>query len=300
MNEFKQMLEGRMKELKQIVIKMENAIKNSPDTTVHIANSRKNPQFYFNNNGKRTYANQKDQMLVTQLCQKDYNQRILAKAKQELKELERLYKNYDNKTYESVYEKLHPVRQQLINPIWLPDEEFVKQWEAVAYTPKGFSPESPEFYTDKGERVRSKSEILIANALKKHHVPYRFEYPYQFEPYGPIFHPDFTVLNVRTRKEYIWEHSHTAYEVFEADHMLTHILKNDLWKDKKPGDKIPVCPKASQLAIVSCGGSQGGHGYFMGPVTQGNVTDCKVELPKNWDNLLLDAEIDLGPIPATN
>ena len=237
MNEFKQMLEGRMKELKQIVIKMENAIKNSPDTTVHIANSRKNPQFYFNNNGKRTYANQKDQMLVTQLCQKDYNQRILAKAKQELKELERLYKNYDNKTYESVYEKLHPVRQQLINPIWLPDEEFVKQWEAVAYTPKGFSPESPEFYTDKGERVRSKSEILIANALKKHHVPYRFEYPYQFEPYGPIFHPDFTVLNVRTRKEYIWEHLGKMDDEGYQDYTMNRIIsfeKNGIL----PGDRL--------------------------------------------------------------
>ena len=42
-------------------------------------------------------------------------------------------------------------------------EEFVKQWEAVSYVPKGFEPNYPEYYTDKGERVRSKSEILIAN-----------------------------------------------------------------------------------------------------------------------------------------
>ena len=237
MKELKQSLESRIVELKQIIKAMEKTLKNATDTTVHICNSRKNPQFYIHQDGKRIYANEKDQKLVKQLCQKDYNQKILAKAIQELKELEKLYKEYDNKTYESVYENLHPVRQKLITPIWLPDDKFVKQWEAVSYIPKGFDPKFPEFYTDKCERVRSKSEILIANALKKHHIPYRFEYPYQFEPYGPTLHPDFTVLNVRTRKEYIWEHLGKMDDEGYQEYTMNRIIsfeKNGIL----PGDRL--------------------------------------------------------------
>ena len=180
MQELKDLLEKRIYHLKEIIRKEEKSLKKMPEGSVQITGTGKKTMFYFNNDGNRTYANQKDQKLVRQLCQKDYNQKILAKAK--------------------------PVRQELISPIWLPDNEFVKQWEAVSYIPKGFDPDYPEYYTDKGERVRSKSEILIANALQKHHIPYRYEYPYQFESYGPLLHPDFTVLNIRTRKELIWEH----------------------------------------------------------------------------------------------
>lgn len=218
------MLEKRIRELKQIVSVKEKALKNVPDGTVHVFNSRKKPQFYFNEPDKRRYANEKDQKLVRQLCQKDYDQRILDKAADELKALEKLYKNYETKTYESVYEDLHPVRKQLVTPIWLPDNEFVKQWEEVQYTPKGFAPDYPEYYTDKGERVRSKSEILIANALQKHQIPYRFEYPYQLDPYGPIIHPDFTVLNVRTRKEMLWEHMGKMDDESYRDHALNRII----------------------------------------------------------------------------
>lgn len=237
MQELKDLLEKRIYHLKEIIRKEEKSLKKMPEGSVQITGTGKKTMFYFNNDGNRTYANQKDQKLVRQLCQKDYNQKILAKAKQELKELEKLYKNYDNKTYESVYENLHPVRQELISPIWLPDNEFVKQWEAVSYIPKGFDPDYPEYYTDKGERVRSKSEILIANALQKHHIPYRYEYPYQFESYGPLLHPDFTVLNIRTRKELIWEHMGKMDNEEYSEYALNRILNYEKY-GIFPGDNL--------------------------------------------------------------
>ena len=62
-----------------------------------------------------------------------------------------------------------------------------------------------EYYSDNGLRVRSKSEILIANALDKYCIPFRYEYPLMLKKSG-VVRPDFTCLNIRTRKEYIWEH----------------------------------------------------------------------------------------------
>lgn len=237
MSQFKEVLAKRMYELKQIIQKEEIRLKKIPSGSVQVTGTSKKVMFYINQEGKRKYANEKDKKLVQQLCQKDYDQRILNKAQKELKELEKLYKNYDDKTYESVYPNLHPVRQSLITPIWLPDNEYIKQWEAVKYTPKGFDPNDPEYYTDKGERVRSKSEILIANALKKHHIPYRFEYPYQFDPYGPVKHPDFTVLSIRERKEYIWEHMGKMDDEGYRDYALNRIVdfeKHGIF----PGDRL--------------------------------------------------------------
>lgn len=235
--QFQAVLEKRIFELKQIIQKEEKRLKKIPEGSVQVTGTEKKVMFYINQEGKRRYARERDQKLVQQLCQKDYDQKILAKAQKELKELEKLYKNYDDKTYESVYEKIHPARQQLINSIWLPDDEYVKQWEAVKYTPKGFSPNDPEFYTDKGERVRSKSEILIANALKKHHIPYRYEYPYQFHTYEPIKHPDFTVLNVRTRKEYLWEHMGKMDGEGYRDYALNRIIDYEM-NGIFPGDRL--------------------------------------------------------------
>ena len=67
------------------------------------------------------------------------------------------------------------------------------------------TPDCAEYYTDNGERVRSKSEIIIANKLYRYNIPYRYEYPLQLQS-DIITHPDFTCLNVKTRQEYIWEH----------------------------------------------------------------------------------------------
>ena len=70
----------------------------------------------------------------------------------------------------------------------------------------GFDENDAEFYTSKGERVRSKSEILIAEALIRNNIPYRYEYPIHNEVGKPIGVPDFNCLNVRQRKDYYWEH----------------------------------------------------------------------------------------------
>ena len=82
---------------------------------------------------------------------------------------------------------------------------FTADWKSLEYTSLGFSPDYAEYYTDNGERVRSKSEIIIANKLYRYNIPYRYECPLQLQS-GVITHPDFTCLNVSTRQEYIWEH----------------------------------------------------------------------------------------------
>ena len=84
------------------------------------------------------------------------------------------------------------------------DEIFVKEWESVSYESSEFMKDF-EFYSGKGIKVRSKSELIIANALEQCGVPYRYEYPLYLKGIGTVY-PDFTCLNISKRKEIVWEH----------------------------------------------------------------------------------------------
>ena len=62
----------------------------------------------------------------------------------------------------------------------------------------------PEYYTRKGLRVRSKSEVIIADILDELYVPFLYEKPLKLKT--GIVHPDFTLLNIKERREVYWEH----------------------------------------------------------------------------------------------
>lgn len=75
-------------------------------------------------------------------------------------------------------------------------------WEAVTYKGLEFDAEDKtEFYTKRGERVRSKSEILIANTLNDNNIPYRYECPVEVD-IGKKLYPDYVVHNMWKFNEY--------------------------------------------------------------------------------------------------
>ena len=59
--------------------------------------------------------------------------------------------------------------------------------------------------TLKGELVKSYGEMDIANYLYQEGIPYRYEWPVKMWN-GRVVYPDFLVLNVRERREIIYEH----------------------------------------------------------------------------------------------
>lgn len=87
-----------------------------------------------------------------------------------------------------------------------------------------FKEDAPEYYSDKGERMRSKSEIIIANILNKNGIPYRYECPIKLKS-GETYYPDFMVLNVRERKEMYWEHLGLMGDYDYRERNLAKILK---------------------------------------------------------------------------
>ena len=155
-------------------------ITDAPDGFLRIS-KRLNKYQYFRIRNKGdtigTYLPRKDHDTAVRLAQKDYDTRLLAELEKQLKAIEHFLSSYNPDAAAQVYAKLSEPRKVLVDKGFLTDEEFVAQWQAVPYQRLGFRKDDPEYYTQRGERVRSKSEILIADALYRHNIPYRYEYP---------------------------------------------------------------------------------------------------------------------------
>ena len=200
-------LENISKEIEKHISKTCKRLEKAPEGTLRVSKTHGKSQFYIKtelyHHGK--YLAKKDHSLAGRLAQKDYDNKLLKALEDQKKAIDRFLKDYDPDAAEQVYEKLSEQRKALVTPEFLSDGEFIEEWQNVTYTRLGFKDTDPEFYTAKGERVRSKSEILIADSLFRHGVPYLCEYPVYDN--GVIFAaPDFKCLNVRLRKEYYWEH----------------------------------------------------------------------------------------------
>lgn len=259
MHETKHLLDARKQELLKIKSEKEKALLSVPQGTLRICHNNNRTQLYHRTDPKDvsgTYIKEKEIELAQKLAQKDYDEKVLKAVQKEIKAIDKYSSSCPERFAEEIYLNLHKERQKLIHPIKESDEEYVKKWESVRYSGKEFYIGTPELFTMKGERVRSKSEVIIADALNRAGIPYRYEYPIRLKGRG-IVYPDFTVLNIQKRKEILWEHlgrmddleyaerairKITAYEntgIFSGEHLiLTYETKN-----------IPLNQKTIQLMI---------------------------------------------------
>ena len=119
-----------------------------------------------------------------------------------LKRLKRL------KSAQQLAKQFHPAIQAVLNTVQpqvktMDDDSYAIKWQNALYRRK-YIEKDLAIQTIKGDYVRSKTEELIADRLYVNGIPYRYEAEFEFE--HETVHPDFTILNKRTRKEYIWEH----------------------------------------------------------------------------------------------
>ena len=86
-------------------------------------------------------------------------------------------------------------------------------------------------------RVRSKSEIIIANMLKTLNIPYKYECPLKIG--NILLYPDFTILDVKGRRERYLEHFGMMGDLDYVNNMMLKIStyeKNNIFI----GDKL-IC-----------------------------------------------------------
>lgn len=162
-------------------------------------------QYYRYNGKEKKYVPLKEIENVREIVQREYDTKILHASKTEYKSISKLLSIYDKITLDEIYESMPKGKRVLVNPIILPEEEYIKQWKEETYPPLEFRENAPEYYSSKGERMRSKSEVIIGNLLDRLHIEYKYEKPLRLKRLG-IVHPDFTILDTKNRREIYWEH----------------------------------------------------------------------------------------------
>ena len=171
-------------------------------------NGRVNFYQYFDAKTPQKYLNKSQAPLISALAQKKYDLQafnVIKSRKEVLDQCITKLKNADQKyNLAKIYEDFPQELKHLITPIPTYDEAYARRWQAVIHEKPNIKIK-PTFKTKRGEFVRSKSELIIADKLYEANIPYHYEAALEVNN-RIISYPDFLVLNVRTKKEYFWEH----------------------------------------------------------------------------------------------
>jgi hypothetical protein len=220
-------LKEGINELKSIIIGAERRLENVPKGYLRISKKKNKVEYYYKNdeeeitteNGR--YMKKSERDLAKNIAQRDYDISILKKANERLKAIEIFLDKYKKTNLKEIYSRMHQCRRELIQAVAISDEEFVRQWQDVEYKGKDFVDNEQEILTERGERVRSKSEKIIADKLFWLGIPYRYEFPIMLEGNIKIY-PDFTILRMPMREEVYLEHFGM---MDDADYVNTSVYK---------------------------------------------------------------------------
>lgn len=206
MSEHFNMLEKRRDYLQSMLAEKRAFVEAYPAGRLRTTTYKGNTSYYVvDDQGARQYLSRKDMKTIKGLAQKNYDIRVIKQAEKEIMLLDEMI-GFRGQSVEDVYGGLPPVRRELVTPVRLPDDEYIRRWlESKKCEPMGFAENDPVILTTEGYRVRSKSEQLWADTMERLGVPHYFEPRLYLKGKGWV-RPDFVGLNVRLRKEIWIEH----------------------------------------------------------------------------------------------
>lgn len=198
-------LEAELRKNRMRLERLRNEYNRLPEGDIFIVNKGKQCSYYFYKD-KKTRSLRKNDEMTGKLIRK----RVLANTITALsiycatlenadcqfrKALEKTGKGRAVKTLARIGEL--PDRDRYI----LSPGEYA--WKYEDYPKNGYRREMLRYKTEKGIRVRSKSEKLIGDKLEKHGIVYRYEARLTID--GQDLYPDFMIMS-RDGKIVVWEH----------------------------------------------------------------------------------------------
>ena len=192
MNDRKLYYQKKVQELQELISQIERNQSDRIAGKLRISTTEGRTRYYQHfpkEDGKEKasrYLKAEDMDIARQLAQQEYEEQLLR----------------------DLFQNLHEARKLLVSPLVDDDETYVAKWLDRQYSPGTFAEDAPHLYTSSGVRVRSKSEIIIADTYSRLKIPSLYENPIKLRSDGRFItvRPDFTLLNVRTREQFLHEH----------------------------------------------------------------------------------------------
>ncbi len=246
----KEKLGKEAERLRTMKAKVERNLVDVPEGCLRIGKSQGCVQYYHCEKGGRhngNYLPKKEIDFARRLAQKSYDEKVLKRVNKRLSQIESILKDYDDHEIELIYLKEHPERRKLIEPVELTYQQKVEQWMSEEFAGKPFRNDVLVITTNRGMRVRSKTEKIMADYFDSRNVKYKYECPLDLKPYG-IIYPDFTFLSPKTGREIYWEHEGM---MDNPEYARTAIMKIELYENNGifPGEDLIMSFETSASVI---------------------------------------------------
>jgi predicted GIY-YIG superfamily endonuclease len=190
-------IKKNINDCKAEIIKIKRELKSLPEGYL----SRKDGYYYHGINGNAKGIT-KDLLLIGQLARKAYLKRRLKYLEVNLVAYEGFSSKCNCLSPEEIIKSLSRTYQQL--PVCYFFKHGNIDWQNQPYEINPYYPEQRSIITNNGIAVRSKSELIIANALELNSIPYRYEAALELGM--DVKYPDFTIKRPTDGKLIYWEH----------------------------------------------------------------------------------------------
>lgn len=218
----------------------EMLIANSPEGTLQVRERKRGMSYYQvhkEKNGrvwKNVHRNINDKPdIINALTAKKVAEKRISKCKSNINLLINMLEKYEPCSFDDILGDL-PEKYQTVEKKHR--DYLMEKWKNAPFNQCSKDPERHIHETHIGELVRSKSEVIIANALYSYGIPFHYEeqFPYPDDS-GRYFYPDFVIMLPDGRKLY-WEHfgmlskfsycQHNAEKLYHYQTHGVHIGKN--------------------------------------------------------------------------
>ena len=239
MEKLRMMLLNEEERMEKFLVETTERLHDAPLGNLRLSRCGKTFQYYLSMPGDKkrgAYIPKAETRLIRRLAQKSYDEKISKLAAKRLAQIRKITKDYEDDEIEKIFLKEHEARKALIVPVEPTWDQKLEKWVSEEYRKKDFLEGTPVILTEKGERVRSKSEKIMADYFYRSGIPYHYEKPLYLNGLG-IVHPDFTFLSKVSGQEIYWEHDGRMDDPVYAHNAVKKIQayeENDIY----PGERL--------------------------------------------------------------
>ncbi len=153
---------------------------------------------------KPVYIYKKDRHFAEQLAKRKYLELQIKELKKEKHAMDLFLKHSTKDIYKHRELLYLPGYEELLSPYFQSTSQNIKNWIDTPYDTNPFHPENLIHNIGFGQKVRSKSEMMIARILTEKGIPFRYECALHLG--HNTYYPDFTLLRPSDEKILYWEH----------------------------------------------------------------------------------------------
>ena len=201
---YKRMLE-EYEQVKEELRNLEMRLKTFPKGNLSCTKNGKGFKWIVCEGKAKTYIPKRERAFAEQMAAKRYLSLRFKNLLREKQAIEAYLKYHDAEACQAEEQLVtSPGLQELLISNFQPISKELSNWMNAPYEKSTYLPEKLHQKTYSGISVRSKSEAMIADALARNQIPFRYECILHIG--GKTIFPDFTIRHPRTGDFYYWEH----------------------------------------------------------------------------------------------